>query len=168
MVVSEARLLDEVRAFQIREIRLLQDGKFREWFGLFTDDLRYWMPMVRVRETREEMVSGEGELAYFDDNFETLRLRVERLYSKLAWTEIPPSRTRYFVQLMAVTEEPSGELRVLSNYLISQARNERDQVVFFGERDDVLRRVDGELRIASRRVVIDNNVLGAKNLSIFF
>jgi 3-phenylpropionate/cinnamic acid dioxygenase small subunit len=34
--------------------------------------------------------------------------------------------------------------------------------------EDRLRRVDGAWKIANRRMVLDQNVLTAKNLSIFF
>ena len=36
------------------------------------------------------------------------------------------------------------------------------------EATDVLRRIDGALKIASRKLVLDQNVLLAKNVSIFF
>ena len=34
--------------------------------------------------------------------------------------------------------------------------------------EDVLRRVDGAWKIASRRLILDQNVLTAKNISVFF
>jgi len=37
-----------------------------------------------------------------------------------------------------------------------------------GARQDVLRRVDGALRIASRRLILDQNVILAENVSVFF
>jgi len=36
-----------------------------------------------------------------------------------------------------------------------------------GERFDVLRNVDGHLRIARRRIVLDQSSLGTKNLGVF-
>ena len=37
--------ISEVEQFLYREARLLDNRQFREWLELFTDDLRYWMPM---------------------------------------------------------------------------------------------------------------------------
>ena len=39
---------------------------------------------------------------------------------------------------------------------------------FAGYRDDLLRPVDGEWKIARRTIVLDSNVILAKNLSVFF
>ena len=36
-----------------------------------------------------------------------------------------------------------------------------------GRREDLLRRLGGELRIARRKIVIDQSVLMAKNLTVF-
>ena len=40
--------------------------------------------------------------------------------------------------------------------------------MFVGRRTDTLRRSEGDWRIARREIVLDQNVLLAKNLSIFF
>ncbi|MEC9237074.1 MAG: aromatic-ring-hydroxylating dioxygenase subunit beta [Chloroflexota bacterium] len=47
-------------------------------------------------------------------------------------------------------------------------RSETDQDFYVGSREDVLRREGGQLRISSRKIVLDQNVLLAKNLSNFF
>ena len=38
----------EIERFLYYEARLLDQGRFHEWLELFTDDMRYWMP-IRVR-----------------------------------------------------------------------------------------------------------------------
>ena len=45
---------------------------------------------------------------------------------------------------------------------------ETEQDFYVGARQDRLRRVDGAWKIADRRMTLDQNVLTAKNLSIFF
>jgi 3-phenylpropionate/cinnamic acid dioxygenase small subunit len=165
---SELRI--EVEEFQAKETRLLQTGSYDQWLELFTDDLCYSMPIVPVRDTRSETKPRLGDLAYFDDTLETLRLRVERTKSRFAWTEIPPSRVRYFTQITNISPESEsvGDIQVVSNVLIYQTRLELDETLFIGERLDVLRRVTGELKIASRTVTLDRSVVPGKNLSIFF
>jgi ethylbenzene dioxygenase beta subunit len=37
-----------------------------------------------------------------------------------------------------------------------------------GRREDTLKRVDGKLKIARRKIVLDQSVLLAKNLTMFF
>ena len=47
-------------------------------------------------------------------------------------------------------------------------RGERDEDFYVGSREDVLRREAGYLRISYRKIVLDQNVLLAKNVSNFF
>jgi 3-phenylpropionate/cinnamic acid dioxygenase small subunit len=44
---------------------------------------------------------------------------------------------------------------------------EKDEDFFVGTRNDVLRRASGELKIARRMILLDQAVLGAKNISVF-
>jgi ethylbenzene dioxygenase beta subunit len=44
---------------------------------------------------------------------------------------------------------------------------EKDEDIFVGTRTDNLRRVNGELKIARRKILLDQAVLGAKNISVF-
>ena len=43
-----------------------------------------------------------------------------------------------------------------------------DEFQLVGRREDLLRRVEGELRLARRLIVIDQHVLLARNLNVFF
>jgi 3-phenylpropionate/cinnamic acid dioxygenase small subunit len=40
--------------------------------------------------------------------------------------------------------------------------------LFTGQRADVVRRTDGQLRYAQRLIVLDNTVLSASKISVFF
>jgi 3-phenylpropionate/cinnamic acid dioxygenase small subunit len=51
---------------------------------------------------------------------------------------------------------------------MSAGSTEAEQDFYVGARRDLLRRVDGGWPIASRRLVLDQNVLLAKNISTFF
>jgi 3-phenylpropionate/cinnamic acid dioxygenase small subunit len=44
---------------------------------------------------------------------------------------------------------------------------ERDEDFFVGTRKDILRRTNGELKVARRTILLDQAVLGAKNISVF-
>jgi 3-phenylpropionate/cinnamic acid dioxygenase small subunit len=57
---------------------------------------------------------------------------------------------------------------VLCNFLVYRGRGETERDFYVGAREDLLRRVDGTWKIARRRLTLDENVLTAKNLSIFF
>ncbi len=63
---------------------------------------------------------------------------------------------------------PRIELTVHCNFIVYRSRGETEQDFYVGAREDRLRCVDGGWKIANRRMVLDQNVLTAKNLSIFF
>jgi len=162
---------------------LLDEGRFHDWLELFTDDVRYWMPVRTTRYPRrsraivpldpdrggDEELSKDGELGIFDESKETLSRRVARLDTGMAWAEDPPSRTRHLVSNVEVEPaEVPGELSVFSNFVVYRTRGETEQDFYVGARRDTLRRVEDAWRIARRTIILDQNVLLAKNVSIFF
>jgi 3-phenylpropionate/cinnamic acid dioxygenase small subunit len=176
-------IIREVEQFLYREARLLDERRFHEWLELFTDDVRYWMAGRSNRYPRsskaiaildpdrylEDDLAKEDELAIFDEDKATLRARVARLDTGMAWAEDPPSRTRHVIANIEVEPgETASELKVYSNFLVYRSRSELEQDFYVGARKDVLRWHDGALQIAHRKIILDQNVLLAKNVSIFF
>jgi biphenyl 2,3-dioxygenase subunit beta len=168
-MVSELRR--EIEEFLYFEAELLDDRKLREWFELLADDIRYWMPirhnlLERPEDIRDEL-SKPGEGFYFDDDRKSLKIRVERAYARNAWAEMPPSRTRHLITNIRIKKDDGREIEVHSNFLVYRTRMENDQDMFVGERQDVLRRIDGGFKIAKRTIILDQAVLTAKNISVF-
>ena len=161
----------ELMQFYIREAWLLDERKFKEWLELFTDDVLYFMPRrknVPRREMHREL-TPPGDLAILEEDKRYLEMRVARLETGMAWAEDPPSRTRHFVANIEVeASDTDGEITVYSNFLVYRSRAETEQDFYVGSRRDVLRRVEGAWKIAQRRLVLDQNVLTAKNISTFF
>jgi 3-phenylpropionate/cinnamic acid dioxygenase small subunit len=176
-------ILREVEQFLYREARLLDERRFREWLELFTDDVRYWMGARTNRYPRsskaiailspnryvEDDQTREDELSILDETKETLAGRVARLDTGMAWAEDPPSRTRHLITNIEVAPgDGASELKVYSNFCVYRSRAESEEDFYVGGRQDILRRVDGGLKIARRKLTLDQNVLSAKNVSIFF
>jgi 3-phenylpropionate/cinnamic acid dioxygenase small subunit len=174
-------LAHEVEQFLYREARLLDERRFRDWLGLFTDDVHYWMASRSNRYPKsskaitildparyvEEDLTEVGELGLFDEDIRTLTARVARLETGMAWAEDPPSRTRHLISNVEVVADGS-EVTVYCNFIVYRSRGEREEDFYVGAREDRLRSVGGMWKIARRRLVLDQNVLSAKNLSIFF
>ena len=166
-----SELRREIEEFLYFEAELLDDRKLREWFDLLADDIRYWMPIrhnlfERPEDIRDEL-SKPGEGFYFDDDRKSLKIRVERAYARNAWAEMPPSRTRHLITNIRIKKDDGREIEVHSNFLVYRTRMENDQDMFVGERQDILRRVDGGFKIAKRTIILDQAVLTAKNISVF-
>lgn len=161
-----------VEEFFYLEAELLDDRRLREWLDLFTDDVRYWMPLRLNPLNRpavvEEELSKPGEAYYFNDTKKSLTLRVERVYAKTAWAELPPSRTRHLISNVRIIDDSNTDIDTRCNFVCYRTRMETDQDIFVGSRHDRLRRVDGGFKIARRTIILDQATLLAKNISIFF
>src|SRR5580704_7489250 len=109
------------------------------------------------------------ELAILDENKHTLSARVARLDTGMAWAEDPPSRTRHLLANIEIEPGDAGsELEVRCNFVVYRSRSETEQDFYVGARRDVLRSADGAWKIARQKLILDQNVLLAKNVSIFF
>ena len=181
--MTDERLIREVEQFLYREARLLDERRFHDWLELLTDDIHYRMTTRGNRYPRvsksitildpsrsvEEDPEGEEEFAIFDEDKASLAGRVARLDTGMAWAEDPPSRTRHFVLNIEITPGTAeGEIAVRCNFIVYKNRSETEQDFYVGARHDLLRRVDGNWQIASRRLILDQNVMLAKNISTFF
>ena len=176
-------IIREVEQFLYREARLLDSRRFDDWLDLLADDIKYWAPLRSNRypanskaisildgsRYEEGEFSREDELAIMDEDKDSLTRRIRRLDSGMAWAEDPPSRTRHFVSNIEVEPgERDSELRVYSNFIMYRTRGETEEDFYVGSREDVLRREAGQLRVAYRKIILDQTVLLAKNVSNFF
>ncbi|WP_089941050.1 aromatic-ring-hydroxylating dioxygenase subunit beta [Candidatus Entotheonella palauensis] len=168
--MSPRDLWYDLMQFYIREAWLLDDRKFRDWLDLFTDDAFYFMPRRRnvQRKDLARELSEVGDLAIFEDDKTYLKMRVDRLDTGMAWAEDPPSRTRHLVGNLVVDPLPCGEVKAKTAFILYRSHHETDENIFAGSREDTLRQVDGQWKIAQRVIVLDANVILAKNLSVFF
>jgi ethylbenzene dioxygenase beta subunit len=158
----------EVEEFLYREAELFDEWRLREWLGLLTDDIVYRVPIRIAKEKTEgeSAVTGVStEMFHLDEDKDSLELRVERLETGFAWAEEPPSRIRHHVSNVRVGEG----LAVRSNVLVYRSRwDKSDYDILSAERRDVFRRVDGELKLASRHVILDSTSIPTLNLTFFF
>jgi 3-phenylpropionate/cinnamic acid dioxygenase small subunit len=162
-----------IEQFLYYEARMLDERRFEDWYALLADDLEYVMPTRynRLRREADREFAGPHEAQLFDENKESIAQRIRRLRSGTAWAEDPPSRTRHFVSNVVVTPaETPDEFSVDCYYLLYRSRLEREVEIFAGMRHDLVRRVGGSpgWQIARRRIILDQTVVLARNLSFFF
>ena len=173
-----ARLLlkQQIEDFLYHEAELLDERRYEDWLALLADDVRYWMPMrrnVKFGELEREFTRAGQDINWFDEGKDTLTRRVQQILTGVHWAEEPLSRLCHMVsnvQLLHV--QPSvvapAEVTVKSRFLIYRNRVETETDLLVGKREDVLRQVDGQWKIRQRKIVLDQNVLLAKNLTFFF
>ena len=160
----------EAEQFLFREAALLDDKKLDEWLGLLTEDIHYWMPLRRTTTAKEvdREFTRPGDMALFDDDLKTLELRVRRLSMGRAWAEDPPSRTRRMVTNLRILRSEGDEIETTCNFQLYRTRLNSEEDSWIGRREDLLRRVDGELRLARRHIYLEQTVILAQNMSNLF
>jgi 3-phenylpropionate/cinnamic acid dioxygenase small subunit len=121
-------------------------------------------------EPDREFTRAGADVNWFDEGKDTLTRRVKQILTGIHWAEEPPSRICHMVSnvQVAAADSASGEVVVKSRFLVYRNRVETETDFLVGKREDVLRRVNGGWKIARRRIVLDQNVLLAKNLTVFF
>lgn len=160
----------DIERFLYREAWLLDERHFHQWLDLFTEDCRYSLWLRETVQSREEGIAPptEASAPVFDDDKSFLTVRVKRLETRLAHAEQPPSLTRHLITNVLVHEgETATAVEVSSNFLVYQSRIDISEHTFFGKREDLLRHVDGEWKIARRRVVLDAMTL-PRTITVFF
>ncbi|GAA5235453.1 3-phenylpropionate/cinnamic acid dioxygenase subunit beta [Verticiella sediminum] len=167
----------EIEEFLYDEANLLDERRFPDWLDTLAEDLRYFMPMeynVKAGEhATREYTTREKHMSWFNEGKWTLAKRAEQILTGVHWAEEPLSRVCRLVsnvQLTGIDTNDAGELEVdtSSRFLIYQNRCEYEQYFFVGDRMDRMRRTAHGWRLASREIRIHQNVLLAKNLTIFF
>ncbi|WP_175619488.1 MULTISPECIES: 3-phenylpropionate/cinnamic acid dioxygenase subunit beta [unclassified Bradyrhizobium] len=171
------RLKADVEDFYYREADLLDDRRFRDWLDLLAEDISYFMPIRRnvkfgQQAARENTRRGEG-ISWFDEDKWTLTKRVEQILTGVHYAEEPLSRITHMVSNVQIKGarpdiDTARELDVTSRFLVYQNRVEYETYIFVGRRNDTLRLTENGWKIARREILLEQNILLAKNLTTFF
>ena len=65
-------------------------------------------------------------------------------------------------------EQAPEEVVVHSRFFVYQNRLEDETNFFVGKRNDLLRNTEGGWKLARREIILDQNVLLSKNLTVLF
>lgn len=171
------RLKADIEDFYYHEADLLDDRRFRDWLDILTGDISYFMPIRRnvkfgQHASRENTKLGEG-ISWFDEDKWTLTKRVEQILTGVHYAEEPLSRISHMVSNIQIRDvrpnlEAPGEIDVTSRFLVYQNRVEYETYTFVGRRNDTLRATGNGWKVAKREILLEQNILLAKNLTMFF
>jgi 3-phenylpropionate/cinnamic acid dioxygenase small subunit len=170
-------LQQEIADFLYSEADLLDARRFKEWLELLSDDISYFMPVRRNvkfgrQAEHENTVSGQG-ISWFDEDKWTLTKRVEQILTGVHFAEEPLSRVSHMISNVQVVNaspavETAREVTAKCRFLVYQNRQDHETNFFVGKRTDTLRRAGESWKISKREIILDQSVLLAKNLTIFF
>lgn len=151
------------------EAELLDDRREKEWLeNMVSRDIVYQVPVRMTVERARGMGFIKGSY-HLDERYGSLASKVARNESGFAWAEDPPSRCRHFVTNIRVSELSGDAINVRSNLLLFRTRADMTTPqLISGERQDVLRYEDGNLKLYRRNVLLDLTAIASHNLAILF
>ena len=168
-------LMREIEDFFYNEADLLDEREYDKWLDLLTEDIVYWMPMRKnvSYANRDRDITPENDLAWFHDDKETLTKRVRQIQTGIHWADEPISRVSHLITNIRLTDpisvlDDGARTTTRCRFIVYRNRLESETDFLVGRREDTLTRVHGELRIARRKIILDQSVLLAKNLTMFF
>jgi 3-phenylpropionate/cinnamic acid dioxygenase small subunit len=156
-------MIQEIEQLLYKEARLLDEGRFLEWLQLLAADVRYWAPVRAEVSRAEESESEARRLPLFDETKASLRMRIDRLDTGLAWSEVPYTRTRRFISNISAEEDGDYLVRVWSNFMLFRSRSFTEQWTLVGCREDKWLRSDKWL-LKDRKIVFDHGSI--ENVSL--
>jgi 3-phenylpropionate/cinnamic acid dioxygenase small subunit len=133
-----------------REARCLDDHCYQEWLAMFGENASYWIPC-----------NGEGkdpnrEISLVFDDRQRLADRIGRLESGLAHAQSPASKTKRLVSNVQIENATETAATVLSGFILYELRRGKERI-FAGRYEHRLHLIDGNWKIACKKVVLINN-----------
>ena len=146
--MSTALTIDvrEAEQFLYREARLADAFALEEWEALWTDDAVYHVPVDPDADPRTHM-------SIVFDNRGRIATRIAQLQTGRRHSQRPPSRLCRSVTNVEIVGVEGDDTVVTSVVQILESRD-RGRTWWVGRVTHRLRRVDGELRMAAKTVVL--------------
>jgi len=160
-MVSDAEYRAVVE-FLYKEARLADEARYADWLALWTDDGVYWVPA-----TTDPGADPDKHLSHIYDNRGRLETRIKLLQTGYRYSQEPASLMRRLISNIEVAAADDGELVAESNFALAELaiQAKREMHWWVGRTTHRLRRVDGELKMCRKTVVLVNAAEPLPNLS---
>src|SRR6185437_7983387 len=137
--------------FVYREARLLDEKRFDEWYGLLTEDVRYWMPLTRGQPVGETFTS-----LFYEDKL-LLKVRIERLRHPNAFSQQQPCFCQHVLQQPTIeTSDPAANHYVTRTPFMYFETQLDSQLVLAGVTYHHLTVIEGALRMRLKKIELVN------------
>lgn len=137
-----------VEQFLYREARLADEHRYDEWESLWTDDGLYWVP------AGADDTDPMTQMSVVHDNRNRIATRIKQLKTGRRHAQIPHSRLRRVVSNVELMD--GQDITVEANFVLVESR-ERGTQLWAGRYTYRLREVEGELRMAFKKVALVDN-----------
>ena len=139
-----------ITQFLYHEARLQDEHRFQDWEALWTDDAVYWLP------ANGENTDPERDMSILYDNRSRIGLRIRQFLTGKRYSQMPVSRLRRVIGNIEMLGDEPGGTRVTANMLLYESHR-RGQIMWAARNEYLLRQVDGQWRLAFKKVALVNN-----------
>jgi 3-phenylpropionate/cinnamic acid dioxygenase small subunit len=140
----------DIEKLLYREARLMDEHRYEEWLSLWTSDAVYWVPC------RHEDTDPQRQVSIIYDNRAKMGDRVARLMSGSVMAQDPKPRMRRVISNIEIEHKGDAEAAAGSSFILIQARNNQ-QLIWCGHSTHQIRREEGGLKIARKKVLLVNS-----------
>ncbi len=161
-----AELRAEIEQFLFLEARFIDEQRWEDWLELYHDSAIYWVPTGRHQNDplQQASIVYEEKLG--------LELRIKRRKHPQAHSlDRMPESTHLISNIMLdQVDVAMGSLTVSSSFIMLGYQEDisNSQTVYGGRYLHELMRVAGELKIARKKVVLNNCDAPLRNIQLFF
>jgi 3-phenylpropionate/cinnamic acid dioxygenase small subunit len=158
MIPSAQDLVD----FVYREALLLDARRYEEWYALFAEDGRYWVPLV------PDQADGENHTSLADEDRLLLKIRIERLRPPGPVSQQVASRGHHLLQRPEVVsaDHSANNYVVRTQFHYTEARGDV-QSIYVGTVTHRLAVSAGSLQIRLKRVDLLNCDAALPSIQLF-
>lgn len=128
----------------------MDEGRYREWLELWTDDAQYWVPC------NDDDIDPARSVSIIYDDRDRLSQRIERLLSGSVLSQQPRPRMRRVISNLEIERDTGGEVTVESNFVLGVARSGTKQL-WIGRSIHQLRETGETFMIARKKVLLIDN-----------
>lgn len=147
-----------VERFLYTEARLADEFDFDGWEALWTDDALYWVP------AGADDADPMTRMSIIYDNRSRISTRLRQLRTGRRHAQVPLSRLRRVVSNVEILGTDGCDTVVEANFVLVESR-ERGTELWAGRYTYRLRMVDGEPRMAYKKVALVDNARVLPTLS---
>ncbi len=159
---SDAKLSQgDIVDFIYAEARMLDEGQYEQWLGLWMPDGHYWMPLD-YKQSDPHLVTS----LMYEDMF-MLRLRVERLTGARTFSQKPRSRCHHVIQRPFIDQADYAKGHFTTNtsmHYVETRLDEQFLLALTATHELVV--VDNVIRIANKRVDLLNSDAAFGNIQL--
>jgi 3-phenylpropionate/cinnamic acid dioxygenase small subunit len=159
MQVGDDRTLIE---FVYHEARLIDEKRFDEWYDLYAEDCRYWMPLMRGQP------EGAEHTSLFDEDKLLLRIRIERLRNPKSYSQANPSWCQHILQEPRIERhDQKTAIVVLRTPFMYLEYQQDQQEIYAGVAWHHLRRSGEKIVIALKKIELLTCEAALPSLQLF-